>query len=178
MTPEEFVAQCRACVDRGDPPEAIAALMKTALAAQATGGGGWGREVLLHRAPDLFIVDLTLEAHDRSPIHDHGTWAVIGVSSGCEIESFHVREGDRLRFEREVALRPGDTIVLGEATIHAIENPLDGPTRGLHVYGRDIGARGSRRMWHPESGEEQPYDHRTFEGWAAALKQRALASPG
>lgn len=176
MSPREFVAGCFDLVATGKKPEDIAALMKLALAAQAD-GGEWGRDVLLHRAPDLFIVDLTLAPRDRSPIHDHGTWAVIGVSSGCEIERFHVRDGGGLRATNEVALQAGDTIVLAPEAIHAIENPLATPTRGIHVYGRDIAAAGSRRMWHPETGEEHPYDQRTFERWAENLKQRST-SPG
>ena len=169
MTPREFVAACRDCLALPDVPAHIARLMKQALASQAA-GGEWGRELLLHRAPDLFIVDLTLAPGDRSPIHDHGTWAVIGISSGCEIERFHARDGSGLKPTHEARLGPGDTIVLSPETIHAIENPLAVPARGIHVYGADIAAAGSRRMWHPATGEEHPYEHGTFERWAAALK--------
>ena len=167
-TPERFVTDCRACVDRGGSADDIAALVKRGLDAQIGHPALWGGEVLLLRMPDLMIVDLTLAPQAASPVHDHATWAVIGVSSGCEIEQFHSRTATGLVPSRRVELRRGDTLVLSPDDIHSIENPLAEPMRGLHVYGRDITCA-PRRMWDPETGAECAFDGKTFERWSEAL---------
>jgi len=168
LTPSEFVDGCRLCLARGGGPEEIALLVARAVAAQAERASEWEVDELMYRADDLLIASQTLPPGCISAIHDHGTWAVIGVSAGCEVQHFYeagarglVRRGDR-------AVRAGEHVVLPPQTIHAISNPLAVPTRGVHVYGKDLIAT-ARRMWHPDTGAEMPFDMALFQQWEAAL---------
>ena len=81
-----------------------------------------------------------------TPIHDHLTWAVVGVYEGEERESIYRRTDDgsdpgRAELE-QVSARingKGHVTVLSHAGIHRIDNVSARPSWSIHVYGRDIG---------------------------------------
>jgi len=52
---------------------------------------------------------------------------VIGVCDGQENNTFYRRSGNTLEKAGGKDLKTGDTVVLGEDAIHAIENPSDRP---------------------------------------------------
>ena len=54
-------------------------------------------------------------------------------------------------------LRVGDTVLLGDDTIHGVTNPLDRLTAAIHVYGGDF-VNQPRSQWGPGPHEERPYD--------------------
>ena len=89
--------------------------------------------------------------------HDHRMWAVIGIYSGREDNSFYVRGQSGLVAHGGKTLNLKDTIPLGEAVIHAVTNPLDKITAGIHVYGGDFFAV-PRSEWDPKTLEERPFD--------------------
>ena len=175
MGPEEFIESCRRCVAQGGGAEEIARLVRPALASQRERPGLWGAEELLYRSDDLLVVDLTMLPFATSAIHDHQTWAVVGVSEGREVEYFYERTGQALARCGEATIHPGEAIVLSADTIHAIANPLATPTRGLHVYGRDL-VTAQRRMWDPRSGIEMPFEMKTFEAWEQELREASAAA--
>lgn len=175
LDPAQFVAGCMSCLARGGTPEDIEGLVRQAIASQQARPGAWGRAELLHRADNLFIVNLTLPAFATSALHDHGTWAVIGISEGCEVDELLVDEGSGLRHCGRHELRAGDTLVMQPSTVHYIANPLAQPARGIHVYGRDmVGA--PRRMWDPDTGIAQPLEFTAFEAWERRLTARSAAA--
>jgi predicted metal-dependent enzyme (double-stranded beta helix superfamily) len=180
MQPEDFVAACRACRASGGTAHEIALIVRRALAALAERPAAWEPDALLHRADDLLITNVTLPPHAGGAAHEHGTWAVIGVASGREVEHFFVERGGRLESFGEVEVGPGETVVLADQTIHAISNPLAQPARGLHVYGTDLVAA-PRRMWDPRSGEACAFELETFEAWERAItavrRERAQRNP-
>ena len=104
---------------------------------------------LIYRPPDkIFSV---MGGHwapgQTTPIHDHLTWAVVGVVEGEERESIYRRTDDgsdpgRATLERvsERINAPGHVTVLGEKGIHRIDNVSRTPSWSIHVYGRDIGS--------------------------------------
>jgi len=179
--PDAFVARCIACVEAGGGAEDIARLTRLALVAQREQPEAWGHREVLHAADDLMIVDLTLPPFATSAIHEHGTWAVVGISHGCEIdELLQERDGALESVSRQV-LRAGDTLVLAADCIHFIANPDAQPARGIHVYGRNLGLV-SRRMWHPSTVAPQPLDFPLFEQWenaltAASARAGAIVAP-
>ena len=79
------------------------------------------------------------------PVHDHGSWAVIGVYSGRERETRYARLDDRrtaghasLVRASESVNEAGSVVVVPDGEIHSVE-ALDGlPAISLHVYGTDI----------------------------------------
>jgi predicted metal-dependent enzyme (double-stranded beta helix superfamily) len=102
-------------------------------------------------------------------------WAVIGIYSGREDNSFFRRSETGLVANGGKTLNPKETIPLGEAVIHAVTNPLDRITAAIHVYGGDFFAV-PRSEWDPQTFEERPFDiEHAKEIFAEANKR--LASP-
>ena len=82
-----------------------------------------------------------------TPIHDHGTWGVVGVVEGVLEERNYIRQDDRSGGDQGIALARGGVILLGETTvttfvpnpdhIHVTGVPDDRPRAvSLHLYGR------------------------------------------
>lgn len=93
-----------------------------------------------------------------TPIHDHLTWAVVGVLEGEERESIFRRTDDgsvpgraALDLVTERSNPRGHVTVLGRAGIHRIDNVTSAPSLSVHMYGRDIGAT-ERHSYDPQTG--------------------------
>jgi predicted metal-dependent enzyme (double-stranded beta helix superfamily) len=130
----------------------------------------------LFRSRELTVLNVALRPGDLSIPHDHRIWAVIGIYEGREANTFYRRAGDGLEEANRRTVEAGEAMLLGADVVHAIENPLDRPTCGLHVYGGDLlGA--ARSMWSPQTGEEHPYELGQFYRWNRdlALARRAAA---
>ena len=94
-----------------------------------------------------------------TPIHDHLTWALIGVYEGEERETLYRRVDDgsdkkiaKLEKVSERMNRKGHVTVLGNKGIHRVDNVSLKPAWSVHVYGRDIGAL-ERHSYDPVTGE-------------------------
>lgn len=173
MTPETFIADCRDCIASGGGPADIAALVRAAMVSQRDDPAWQGRDEFLYRSAALLIVNVTLPPHGATPVHDHGMWAVVGVSSGCELDRFYVRGRDGgLDVVEDITVPAGNAIAMDADAIHAIFNPLPSEMRGIHVYGGDM-VSAPRNMWHPQTGDMLPYDGKVFEEWCEALTRAA-----
>ena len=116
---------------------------------------------LLHRPKDgaFSITAGNWQPGQRTPIHDHLTWAVVGVYDGQERESIFRRTDDgsdpkraTLRLVSERINAKGHVTVLGHRGIHRIDNVSSRPSHSVHVYGRDIGTL-ERHSYDPVTGE-------------------------
>ncbi len=94
-----------------------------------------------------------------TPIHDHLTWALIGVYEGEERETLYRRVDDgsdkkiaKLEKVSEKMNRKGHVTVLGNKGIHRVDNVSLKSARSVHVYGRDIGTL-ERHSYDPVTGE-------------------------
>lgn len=94
-----------------------------------------------------------------TPIHDHFTWALIGIYEGGERESYYRRidNGSNpkvavIKKASERINKKGHVTMLGKAGIHRIENVSDKPSLSVHVYGLDIGNT-QRNTYNPVTGE-------------------------
>jgi 3-mercaptopropionate dioxygenase len=150
-----------------DDPHAIGARLGALLAED-----GWLAPE--HRVPDrdayrqhllhvsscrrLSIVALVWLPGQRTPVHDHVSWCVVGVYEGRERETRYraVEAGGRRWLEEagSVDADPGhvEVIVPSVEDIHAVTAVGDGPTISIHVYGADIERLGSSV-------------HRRFDDW-------------
>jgi len=183
---DRFVADCQTAVASPHPAKAALELMRETLKdcaaiAEATAQRAEQGRVLeapVFRSPELTVLDVVLQPGMLSIPHDHRMWAVIGIYEGEEANTFYGRAGDGLEEANRRSVGKGEAMLLGEHVIHAIENPLKGPTRGLHVYGGDLLGQ-ARSMWSPE-GREAPYDVPQFHRWSRdlALARRAKQPAG
>jgi predicted metal-dependent enzyme (double-stranded beta helix superfamily) len=94
-----------------------------------------------------------------TPIHDHLTWALIGVYEGEEREALFRRTDDgsnpriaKIQQVSERVNRKGHVTVLGHSGIHRVDNISLKPTTSVHIYGRDIG-NAERHSYDPVTGE-------------------------
>ncbi|MGW6457909.1 hypothetical protein ACWF94_18705 [Streptomyces sp. NPDC055078] len=113
----------------------------------------------LHIAADgsFSIAAAVWDVGQRTPVHGHETWGVVGIYAGVEAE---------VRYEKPAV--PGRPLVPagahewteGEVTVccttdddvHEVRCGGDTPCVGIHVYGADIGQL-PRRAYDPDTGE-------------------------
>lgn len=162
-------------------PERTVALLEGALAQ----GHDWLDEQYLQRAEDRdWMLYPLYRAPDRrtsmlvavfspgitAPVHNHGSWAVIGIYRGRERETWFRRTDDGTT--GTVHLEPAHSFVnatcsvheVPDGTIHTVE-ALDGKDAvSIHVYGTDIVvqerssydlATGTEEVYRPEFNETQ-----------------------
>jgi 3-mercaptopropionate dioxygenase len=140
-----------------DDPQAIAARLEPLLAE-----GGWlapehqapgvdtYRPHLLHVSPSrrMSVLSLVWRPGQRTPIHDHLCWCVVGVYRGVEREVRYAlveEAGERaLAPVGEVDARPGHVEALvPPGDIHAVTAGGEETAISIHVYGADIERLGS-----------------------------------
>ena len=149
----EFVAAAEANID---DPHAIADRLAVLLdqdgwlapADQRPGEDSY-RQHLLHVSPTrrMSVVALVWKPGQRTPIHDHIAWCVVGVYRGVEREVRYrlVEDGDEpcLLPIGSVEAHPGhiEALAAPAEDIHCVEAGGDGVTISIHVYGADIERR-------------------------------------
>ncbi len=109
------------------------------------------RQHLLHVSPcrRLSVVALVWRPGQRTPIHDHVAWCVVGVYRGVERETrYRVIEVEGRRCLQPVGsieAHPGHvaTLLPPAENIHAVAAGGDDLTISIHVYGADIEQLGS-----------------------------------
>ena len=111
----------------------------------------------LYRSDTLTILNVLWGPGMTLYPHDHRMWAVIGIYSGREDNSFYRRSESGLNAHGGKTLNLKDTLPLGEAVIHSVTNPLDRITAAIHVYGGDFFAV-PRSEWDPQTLQERPFD--------------------
>ncbi|MDO9435054.1 cysteine dioxygenase [Hydrogenophaga sp.] len=99
-----------------------------------------------------------------SAVHDHASWAVIVGVQGIEINRLYQRtdhagphaDHAQLRLCREVAVGPGDTLLLEQGLYHSIHVPADVPALQLHLYGQALDAQPNRHAVDLATGRRVP----------------------
>ena len=118
---------------------------------------------LLHCDPleRFCVVSFVWGPGQRTPIHDHQVWGLIGMLRGAETgQRFHRDAGGALRAEGPPArLDVGDIEMVSPATgdIHQVANAFDDRVSiSIHVYGGNIGAT-ARHVFDPATGAARPF---------------------
>lgn len=119
------------------------------------------RQFLLYADPtDRFsVVSFVWGPGQRTPIHDHCTWGVVGMLRGAEITTSYVEGAGGIQAGVELTLRPGDVTLLspGIGDIHMVRNAYaDRVSISIHAYGANIGKQ-TRHVFDPVSGERKTF---------------------
>ena len=94
---------------------------------------------------------------EKSPVHNHLTWAAIAGISGAEHNRLFDRRDDDAPVEvGETVVGRGDALALGPDDYHAIS--LEGPARLLHCYGRRLDQIQGRTFFDPRSDTWVEFD--------------------
>ena len=165
---DQFIADLRATLaDRSRQPmkEVVArAVSDPASLIRAIGEPDKAGVQVLHKSPDLTVMNLLWAPKQLALPHDHRMAAVIGMYSGREDNMFWRRIPQATKFRIEPAggeaLGVGDVTILGDDIVHSVVNPLTKISAAIHVY---LGPflEIERSMWNPETLVEEPYDINT-----------------
>ena len=122
---------------------------------------GQYRQYLLHAdAADRFsVVSFVWGPGQRTPIHDHCTWGVVGMLRGAEVSTGFTPSPSGMKAGPETTLQPGDVMVLSPAAgdIHEVRNAYaDRVSISIHAYGSNIGKQ-IRHAFDAASGERRSF---------------------
>lgn len=125
------------------------------------------------------VVSFVWGPGQKTPVHDHTVWGLIGMLRGAEIaQPFGHTQGGRL-VPRGAAqhLRPGQIEAVSPSLgdIHQVRNAFDDRTSiSIHVYGANIGA--VQRWVYAEDGSRQPFVSGYSNPWVPNLWDRSKDS--
>ncbi len=118
------------------------------------------RQYLLYCDPleRFSVVSFVWGPGQRTPVHDHCVWGMIGMLRGAERARNFSRD-DGLVLTGEETLNPGDVAAVSPTIgdIHEVANALaDRASISIHVYGANIGAV-ARHVFDAETGAAKPF---------------------
>lgn len=176
---DDLVAQCIAARDEDDPRRAVKEVVAQAVAdgrlAQELGEPAAGLNVL-YNTEALTVLNVVWPPLMSLFPHDHRMWAAIGIYAGREDNRFFRRQGRTIVPSGGRRLDGGEVVLLGDDTVHAVDNPTRSYTGAIHVYGGDfIGM--PRSQWDPGSLAEEPYDLAAARRAFVEAEQRFLTGP-
>ena len=162
---DQFIADLRAALsERSRQPmkEVVArAVSDPAALMRAIGEPAKAGVQVLHRSPELTVMNLLWSPKQIALPHDHRMAAVIGMYTGREDNLFWRRIDHPTQFQIEPAggeaLGAGDVTILGRDIIHSVVNPLGKISAAIHVYDGPF-LEIERSMWDAETLVEKPYD--------------------
>jgi predicted metal-dependent enzyme (double-stranded beta helix superfamily) len=160
-TLQGFIDECRAAAgDQGSPAacvEAIVPMMQRHLPRLAALlGAAHRRSDPDHYARNAVWIEPTLSLFalvwlpgQWTPVHDHGSWGVVGVVEGSLYERAWIRTDADHRRDDSITLVPGGVLALGPGSVSSfVPNPdhihVTGVPAGgaaaltLHLYGRNM----------------------------------------
>ena len=170
----EFIATTTRIVEQDQPEpervEAVRAALATLIAndtwlpeSAAQPHPEHYQQYLLHCDPleRFSVVSFVWGPGQRTPVHDHMVWGLIGMLRGGETGQSFTRNGvGELVPHGDVAtLTPGDIELVSPSTgdIHQVSNVYDDRVSiSIHVYGGNIGAV-SRHVFDLQSGAVKPF---------------------
>ncbi|MDR1064322.1 MAG: cysteine dioxygenase [Azoarcus sp.] len=120
------------------------------------------QQYLLYADPldRLSIVSFVWGPGQKTPVHDHLTWGIVGGLRGEERErTYRKQNGGGYEVTGDGVLLPGQTTAVSPAIgdVHAVSNNLsDRASISIHVYGKNIG-RVNRHVFDPASGVEKAF---------------------
>jgi predicted metal-dependent enzyme (double-stranded beta helix superfamily) len=120
------------------------------------------QQYLLYADPldRLSIVSFVWGPGQKTPVHDHLTWGLVGALRGRERETAYEKQPDgSYKAAGTSLLLPGQTTAVSPSIgdVHEVANDLaDQPSISIHVYGRNIG-QVNRHVFDPATGAEKSF---------------------
>jgi predicted metal-dependent enzyme (double-stranded beta helix superfamily) len=120
------------------------------------------RQYLLYCDPleRFSIVSFVWSPGQRTPVHDHTVWGLIGMLRGAEVSrNYTLDSAGKLEPQTVLQLAPGQVTAVSPriGDIHQVENALaDRPSISIHAYGANIGAV-ARHVYLLGAGETKPF---------------------
>ena len=122
-------------------------------------GGGIG-QWLLFRAADrsLSLFSLVVPPGQKTPIHDHLAWGLIGIYRGSQDEEIYRPGESTIELVRRRPLAPGDHYVLLPPLddVHCVRTTSDVTSVSIHLLANDTGCV-NRHTYDEHTGEASPF---------------------
>lgn len=169
----DFVVQTSSLVESGRAePDLLASIRP--LLQQLVTTDGWLPEELTRPHPQYYqqyllhadvrerwsMVSFVWGPGQKTPVHDHRVWGLVGVLQGAELGTTFERGGDgRLIATGQERLERGEVVAVSPSIgdIHQVANAYDDRVSiSIHVYGGNIGAV-RRAVYDAETGVEKPF---------------------
>ena len=112
---------------------------------------------VLYSADNLSIINFTWAPGMELHAHNHNLWAVIGIYTGAEENTFYVKRDDTIVKQNSKDVTAGNVVMLGREVIHSVKNATKKFTGGIHIYGGDF-INIKRSQWDNNSAKESAYD--------------------
>jgi len=163
---DQFTADCQSALRDASPEKAVREVVARSVSDPGSVLAGLGEPEqggvqLIHKAPDLTIINVIWSKFMTILPHNHEMWAVIGIYTGREDNIFWRRiedeAGGLIEAAGAKALCEKDAVPLGKDIIHSVTNPINRLSGAIHVYGGDFFGI-DRSEWNPETLRERPYD--------------------
>lgn len=119
------------------------------------------QQYLLYADPEekLSIVSFVWGPGQKTPVHNHRTWGLVGILRGAELSTDYTEQGGKLVPGLTERLEPGQVVAVSPriGDVHQIANAFDDQVSiSIHVYGGNIG-RIRREVFTPETGDIKPF---------------------
>lgn len=119
------------------------------------------QQFLLHCDPEerFSVVSFVWGPGQKTPIHDHTVWGLVGMLRGQEVSHRFAFEDSRLVRKEEDRLDPGqiDAVSPTVGDIHTVANAYDDRASiSIHVYGGNIG-KVKRHVFNAETGQPKQF---------------------
>lgn len=120
------------------------------------------QQYCLYACPDekFSVVSFVWGPGQKTPVHDHTVWGVIGMLRGAELcERFERRPDNTYLSTGVERLEPGMTDCVSPTVgdIHRVSNAYDDRVSiSIHIYGADIG-KVQRHVFIPDTGEVKDF---------------------
>jgi predicted metal-dependent enzyme (double-stranded beta helix superfamily) len=119
------------------------------------------QQYLLHCDPweRFCVVSFVWGPGQKTPIHDHTVWGLVGMLRGAEISTPYRHSAAGLTPGEAVTLRPGhvETLLPEDGDIHIVHNAhADSVSISIHVYGANIG-KVRRHVFDPATGAPKEF---------------------
>jgi len=171
-----FIEQVKATIDAEPSAEAACEALRPAFTellsrrdwlpeeyardVEASGMGGGIGQWLLYRSADrsLSLFSLVVPPGQKTPIHDHLAWGLIGIYRGNQDEEIY-RPGDGvIELVRQRPLDPGDHYVLLPPLddVHCVRTTSDVTSVSIHLLANDTGCV-ARHTYDEHTGEARPF---------------------
>ncbi|HTQ71583.1 MAG TPA: cysteine dioxygenase [Acidocella sp.] len=107
----------------------------------------------------LSIVSFVWGPGQKTPVHNHRTWGLVGILRGAELSTDYGKENGKLVPSAVERLEPGRVVAVSPSIgdVHQIANAYDDRVSiSIHVYGGNIG-RIKREVFVPDTGEVKAF---------------------